>query len=163
MANGLLGDLSSRALGTGGGECMFSVSLLWRASDQKIPERVNRQCGRGGVKGTNRGRIYVLLLLVTHYALDLDVPVGSTAPCTSRIPTGTGRRDPARVRAGASPWSSPTPLITSAAPCTCLPTARTGIWIVRAGGRRLAPCWTRRLHSHLSWNISILDSRHIRS
>ena len=106
--------------------------------------------------------------VVTRYALHVtghrtsNIPGGCTTPRTTRIPTRT-RRVPARVRAGTSSWPSSAPLVTSTTPCTRLPTAWTGIWIVRAGGRGCTPRWTRRLHAHLSWDISTLNARHIRS
>lgn len=92
----------------------------------------------------------------------LNIPGGCTTPRTTRIPA-RARRVPARVRAGTGSWPSSAPLVTSPTPCTRLPTAWTGIWIVRAGGRGCTPRWTRRLHAHLGWNISTLDARHIRS
>ena len=129
----------------------------------KPAAKKKRVCGTGN--RSERCRIYVYYcgsLRVTSHRT-LDVPGGCTTPRTTRVPAGT-RRIPARVRTGTSSRSSSTPLVTSpTTPCTRLPTAWTGIWIVRAGGRGCTPCWTRRLHAHLSWYISTLDARYIRS
>jgi hypothetical protein len=92
-----------------------------------------------------------------------NIPGGCPTPCpTTRIPT-RARRVPACVRTRTRSWSSSTPLVTSTTPCTRLPATWASIWIVRAGSRGRTPRWTWGLHTHLGWNLSTLDGRHIRS
>lgn len=102
MLNGLLGDLSSRALGTGEGErmsCLFAMSQ--RPEEPRACES-HRWTPRGRSGCQSSPNIYVLPLLAINYTL--DVPVGSITPCTTAtgVPAGAGRV-PARVRARASP------------------------------------------------------------
>lgn len=118
------------------------------------------------IREIGAGSKYVL----SSFVQNSNVPVGRSTPCTTtRIPTGA-RRVPARVRTRARSRSSPTPLVTTTAPCARLPTTSAtaaswaSIWVIRTGGRGSPRwSWTGRLHAHLGRDVSPIDTRHIRS